>query len=294
MIRTVKKKSYSKRKAEDYIFKRKLKFAFSKFLKVFYFLLVIAIIALNVWIFRYNGDEKIINYVDKKTTEFFISLGLKIERVEIQGNKIVPTNLILNKILSSLGDVSKESLILINLDKLEDDVTSIGWIEGVQIRRKFPDTLIIKVIERTPKLIWQSNRKIWLADTEGNLLTDKMDKKYIHLPVIIGQDPVKDIPEFYTIINSSEKLSKLVNGASKVGGRRWDVALSNGIKVKLPEEKPINAWMKLEEIQSNQTLFSKKINYIDMRIEGELVTGLEENKDESLDTEKKSEPAKQN
>ncbi len=290
MIRAVKKKSYSKRKAEDYILKRKLKFIYSRLLKIFYVLLVIFLIAAAVWVLKYDGNKKISEFTYNKTTDFFISLGLKIERVEIQGNKIVPTNLILDKILASLGDVSKKCLILINLDKLEDNITSIGWVEGVEIRRKLPSTLIIKVIERTPKVIWQSKAKVWLADKQGNLLTDKMDRKYIYLPVIIGQDSLKDIPELFKIISSSEKVEKLVSGAYKIGSRRWDISLNNGIKVKLPEKNPITAWKKLEEIQNKNLIFSKKINYIDLRIEGQLVTGLEkENENEVIESKKKLE-----
>ncbi len=287
MIRVVKKKSYSKRKAEDYIFKRKLKFALSRLLKVFYVIIALSFIAFVVWILRYEGDRKISEYTYTKTTNFFLSLGLKIDRVEIQGNKIVPTKLILDKILASLGDVSNKSLMLVNLDKLEDDITSIGWVDGAEIRRKLPDTLIIRVIERTPKVIWQNKGKVWLADDEGNLLTDKMERKYIYLPIIIGQEPAKDVPELFNIINSSEKLSKLIKGASKIGGRRWDISLSNGIKVMLPEAKPSGAWKKLEELQNKNLLFSKKINYIDLRIEGQLVTGLEQEKKDEINESKK-------
>ncbi len=293
MIRVVKKKSYSKRKAEDYILKRRLKFAFSKFARIVQVILGIILVAILVWVIKFDGYTKISNYTYNKATQFFISFGLKIESVEIGGNKTVPTDIILEKIFWSLGDVHSKSIILLDLEKLRNDLTSIGWIESVDIKKKLPDKLIITVIERTPKLLWQNSGKVWLADKYGNLLTQKVEKKYIYLPLVIGKEPLKDIPEFYNIINSSKRLAPMVAGATKIGGRRWDIMLDNKIKIKLPEENAAEAWDKLEEVEKKNLLFSKRINYIDMRIEDQLITGLEkEQKDEAIEINKQPNPAK--
>jgi len=279
MIRAVKKKSYSKRKAEDYILKRRLKFAFSRFLKIFYIILAIAVISAGIWILKYDGYQKINDYSYKKLTGFFISLGLQIERVEIEGNKIVPKDIISKKIIESLGDVTQKSLILISLNRLESDITAIGWIDATEIRRKLPGTLIVRVTERKPSIIWQHQGNLWLGDTKGNLLTNKIERKYIYLPVVIGQNPENDVPELFSITSASKNLAELVTGASKIGNRRWDIMLNNGIRIMLPERRPAGSWKKLEELQQKNRLFSKSINYIDMRIEGQLITGLEQSND---------------
>ncbi len=288
MIRTVQKKSYSKRKTEDYRLQRKLKFVYSRILKVFYALLLVAFIAFMVWVLKFEGDKKIDEFVYQNSTKLFISMGLNIKSVEIQGNKIVPTNLILDKIFESLGEVSKKSLILLDLENLNKNLTSIGWVESVSIKKKMPGTLIITVNERSPKVIWQSAGQVWLANDNGDLLTQQIEKKYIYLPVILGHEPSKDIPELFKIVHSSKKLSPLVSGASKIGGRRWDITLSNGIKVMLPEENPVNSWKKLEELDGKNAILSKKINYVDMRIENQLTTGLNTEQKNEVSESKKS------
>ncbi len=282
MIRVVKKKSYSKRKTEDYRFQRKVKFALSRLGKVLQIVAVMAAISLCVWVFGFGGDTVIKNYTHKKATEFFISLGLKIESVEIRGNKIVPTDIILKKIFESLGDVTSKSIVLLDITELQDDITSIGWIESVTIKKKMPGKLIVNVTERSPKIIWQSKGAIWLADQFGNLLTQKMEKKYIYLPLVIGQNADKDIPELFRIINSSTRFKNMIVRATKTGGRRWDIKLNNDIVIKLPEDKPVEAWKKLDVMEKQSALFSKRITYIDMRIEGQLVTGVEKEQQDEI------------
>ena len=118
----------------------------------------------------------------------------------------------------------------------------------------------------------------------GEILNDYLNQSHNN------DGSLKDIPQLNKILNSSKKLTDLVSGASKVGGRRWDITLSNGIKVKLPEQDPITSWKKLSELQDKEALFSKRINYIDMRIEGQLITGLEqEEKNEVMESKKQLE-----
>ena len=288
MIRVVKKKSYSKRRAEDYVLKRKLKFFISKFTRIFQVILVIAFVAFLVWTFKYGGNEKIAEFAYNRTNKFLISFGLRIESVEIKGNKTVPTGMILEKIFSSLGDITTKSIILLDLDRMKEEITSIGWVETVDIKKKLPGKIIINITERSPKLLWQNSGKVWLADEFGHLLTEKIEKRYIYLPIVIGYDSAKDIPDLYNIITSSKKLFGMIKGASKIGNRRWDITLNNGIKIKLPEENARASWMKLEELVSKNSLFSKNINYIDMRIEDQIITGMaEEKKDEILESQEK-------
>jgi cell division protein FtsQ len=275
MIRVIKKKSYSKRKPEDYRFQRKLKFTISRISKIAQILMIILSLAFFGWLYKFGGYEKTSNFIYSQATSFFIGLGLKIESVEIEGNKTVSSDQLLEIIFNSLGDISQNSIILIDLEKLKKDILEIGWIESVSIRKKLPSTIIINITERSPKVIWQSKGQIWLADDKGNLLTQKMEKKYLDLPVIIGQNSIKDIPEIYQIINSSKKLSKMVLNATKLGSRRWDINLNNNLKVKLPEKNATEAWKNLEYLEAKNSLFSKRINYIDMRIEGQLITGLD-------------------
>ena len=275
MARRKTKRTYAKVKAEDYIFERKIKFFLSRIYRISQILFSILLVCLLAWIIFFSGYQKLSDFVHDKSTSMFISLGLKINSLEIEGNKIVPTEIILEKIFSTIGNVRNKSIILLSSSNLVDNLSSIGWIESVSVRKKLPDTMIIKITERSPKVIWQNEGKIWLGDNEGNLLTDDIEKKYIYLPLIIGENPVNDIPELFAILKQAEGLYTYVKAASKVGNRRWDVLLSNNIKIMLPENDAKKAWAKLAEIEKETNILNKKISYIDMRIEGQLTTGLD-------------------
>lgn len=275
MAKAKPKKKYTRKKSEDYKRQRKRKFAFTKFTKFLQFFVGGLVIIFLIWVVKFGGNEKVSEFTYNLATKFFISLELKIESMEVTGNKIVPTDIILNKIFESMGNFREKSIMLIDLEKLHNDIKTLGWIEDVQIKKKLPDKLIFNITERTPKIIWQNKGKLWLADESGDLLTTEIRKEYLYLPIIIGQKNEKDIPEYFEILKSQPELEKFVTGAVKVGERRWDFNLNNGIVVKLPEEDSIKAWKELAKIEKKNAIFSKKINYIDLRIEGQIVTGLQ-------------------
>jgi cell division protein FtsQ len=281
MAKAHSKKKYTRKKSEDYKRQRKRKFVFAKFTKFFQFLFLGLFILFLVWVFKFGGNEKLSEATYNVATKFFISLDLRIDSLEIKGNKVVPTDIIIAKIIESLGDFREKSIMLIDLEKIREDIKTLGWIEDVQIKKKLPDKLIFNITERTPKIIWQNKGKLWLADESGDLLTSEIRKKYLYLPIVIGQNSQKDIPEFFDILKSEPNLEKLVSGAVKMGERRWNFNLNNNIVVMLPEKDAIKAWQQLAKIEKEKAIFSKKINYIDLRIEDQLVTGLEvEKKDE--------------
>lgn len=57
-----------------------------------------------------------------------------------------------------------------------------------------------------------------------------------------------------------------VDAAMRVGGRRWNVFLDNGVSIRLPEEEePAEAWHRLAEYQRMYALLAKNIRAIDMR-----------------------------
>lgn len=275
------KKKYT-RKSENYKRQRKRKFVFTKFARIFQFLLGGLFILFLIWVVKFGGNEKVLEFTYKAATKFFIELDLKVDSVEITGNKIVPTDIILEKIIESMGNFREKSIMLIDLEKLRSDIKTLGWIEDVQIKKKLPDKLIFNITERTPKIIWQNKGKLWLADESGDLLTSEIRKKYLYLPIVIGQKNEKDIPEFFEILKSEPSLEKLVSSAVKVGERRWNMNLNNGIIVMLPEKNAKESWQMLAKIEKDKAIFSKKINYIDLRIESQLVSGLEVKKKDEV------------
>jgi len=186
----------------------------------------------------------------------------------------VRTQVIVDKVLEYIGNPEETSIVLLGLSDLENEIKEIGWIDKADIRKKFPGSIFIKIIERKPTAIWQNEAKIYLSDSSGNLITDIVGNEYLNLPVVVGKDSKKEVPDFFDIISSSAYLYSMVDKGKVVGNRRFDIILENGVTVRLPEKDPKKAWKKLAEIEKEKNILSKDIQYIDLRIEGQVVTGL--------------------
>ncbi len=56
-----------------------------------------------------------------------------------------------------------------------------------------------------------------------------------------------------------------VVSAVRVGGRRWNLQLDNGIEVRLPEERAPEAWAEVASLDRSQKLLSRQVTVVDLR-----------------------------
>ncbi len=74
------------------------------------------------------------------------------------------------------------------VERLESD----PWIESVTVTRDFPDTLLIRVTERTPVALVDTGEKFWVVDASGMVLGEQSFEESATLVVIRdvqGLDP---------------------------------------------------------------------------------------------------------
>ena len=67
------------------------------------------------------------------------------------------------------------------------------------------------------------------------------------------------------------ELMRRVSAAVRVGGRRWNIRLDNGIDVRLPEENPALAWARLAEYERIHKVLAKDIGVLDLRLPDRLI-----------------------
>lgn len=266
-----KAKNSVRKRPEDFIRKRKIRFALIRANKIFRIILLVIFLIIIVWSSFFGGYEVIRSAVRKVVAVTTNAIGLEVEEIEIVGNQVVSSEEIVNAVRTTT-EFKEIPILLLDLEDLQRSITSVGWVNAAKIRIKLPSTLIVEVTERKPSFIWQSGGRIWLSDNKGNLISSKITAGNMELPVVVGND-AKDISELYSIVSTAPNLLDNVTGAKKVGNRRWDITLKKTIKVKLPEKDAIAAWKKLAELDRKNGLLSKTISYVDMRIENQVITG---------------------
>ena len=129
------------------------------------------------------------------------------------------------------------SLIGFDAEAARERISGLPWVEHAAVRKVYPHTLEVRVEERdalralaAEAMICPSSRRI------GAVIAPFSGGKQVLLPLLIGAGAPAKAPDFLAKIEKYPELASRVKGYVRVGDRRWDLKLDNGITVKLPED----------------------------------------------------------
>ena len=161
--------------------------------------------------------------------------------------------------------VRSKSFFNVDINYLQSKIENIDWISSANIRRSYPNEIIIFVTEHIPIAIW--NNKDYL-NQYGEIFT--ANKKNNKFPILISKNNKnKIIFEYLSLFsndlirhNINEKVVKIIEDDI----RSISVILSSGITIKLGSKnvkEKIDIFFKVYQTLNSSDL--SKMRYIDMR-----------------------------
>jgi len=153
-------------------------------------------------------------------------------------------------------------------------IETLPWIEVAAVRKVYPHALEVRIEERTPFAIWQQGRDLSVIERDGRIIAPYAGGKEAGLPLIIGMGAPEHAPDFLARLAQYPELTVKVKGYVRVGERRWDLKMENGITVKLPEQDEDRAVADLVRMDREGGLLTRDIVAVDMRIAGQLAVQL--------------------
>jgi cell division protein FtsQ len=188
------------------------------------------------------------------------------QNIEINGVEKMDLNKIKESVKSFCDRQNKN-----NLKILFDEIKSDIWVNELTIKRILPNTLQINVKEYLPFAILNENGTQRLVDDTGYYVEVNPNyfKSLDNLIKISGEDSKRHVQSLFNLFSSNQFLFQRVKQATRIGKRRWNFELDNGILVKMPEEGLVNAWLKLESIISVEGA-ELNLKTIDLRNEGKI------------------------
>lgn len=176
-----------------------------------------------------------------------------------------------NAILRTLGVQRGDPILAIDLVEAREKLESLPWVSAAAVERRLPDTLFVRLSERQPMAIWQHDRRFTVIDREGRPLADAADlarrgnERIETLPQVVGANAPFQVPKLLAALDTVPALRDMVSAAIWLGDRRWDLKLSNGITVKLPEAGMTTALRQLAELNATGKVLDRDIVAIDLR-----------------------------
>tara|TARA_A100001037_G_C15024121_1_gene577774 strand:+ start:303 stop:884 length:582 start_codon:yes stop_codon:yes gene_type:complete len=169
-------------------------------------------------------------------------------------------------------DIKRGTPILsVDLDDVRERLEALPWVRVASIQRKFPDTVKIQIVERRPMALWQRNKELVLVDDEGTVITSRNLGRFNDLLILVGKDAPAHGASLLSFLSLEPDLRKRVNAAVRIGNRRWNIRMDNGIDVRLPENNAIDAWHRLARLEREHQLLKQGLLSIDLRIPDQLI-----------------------
>jgi len=185
-------------------------------------------------------------------------------------NKIVIENNILiqeKDLKNSLEPIYNKSLLFLESGKIEEILIKHNLIESFKIKKKYPNTLKIKIFEKKPiAILINKKRKFYLSE-KIELIEFNNLFNYQNLPYILGSKD--DFKIFYEKINKIDFPIKKIKKYIFYETNRWDLETTDDKIIKLPSKNYTKSLINYLNLTSKKEF--KKYNIYDYRINDQLI-----------------------
>ena len=187
----------------------------------------------------------------------------KLADVTVEGREYVERDAILEALHVQRGD----SLLGIDLQAARKRLEAIDWVANATVERRLPDTLYVTLKERRAVAIWQNGNEYTLIDRNGRTVrASRMPPGASSLLLLGGPGAPEHVGELLLLLAYEPNVAKQLRAAVWVAQRRWNLILSSGVEIWLPEEDSVAALQRLAKLDGEARLLSREFGVVDMRL----------------------------
>jgi len=198
--------------------------------------------------------------------------GFRVKSVDIQGLKQMDPRPVYDIAL----DQKTTAMPLVDVSGIRERLLQFGWVKDARVSRRFPDTLVIDIVERTPAALWQNDEGLSLIDAEGVVLDRVPVSRMPDLPLLVGKGANAQAVPLERLLDKVPALKAQLVSAKWIGQRRWDLSFQSGETVLLPEGEAAatSALAKFAKMDKSAGLLGRGILRFDLRIPGKMTVRL--------------------
>ena len=215
-------------------------------------------IIILIFLSSYNPNAFNLNL--KKNNSF-----LQIKKIEIINNYLIKESDIAEKLKNIYG----MNIFSIKRKDIEDPLKEINFFEKVEVKKKYPNTIIVKIFETQPTAILYKNKAKYLLDSSSNLIKFEKNMNFDKLPNIFGEGAKNYFMYFFNQLKDNNFPIEKVNKFYFFQIGRWDLQLAGGKIIKFPNNNVVEAIKKSIELLGREDF--KSYNIIDLRVDGKTV-----------------------
>jgi len=189
--------------------------------------------------------------------------SLSIKKIIIENNSIIETDKLKKKI-SFLYD---ENLFFLNVEDIEKKIKKENFIESFSIKKIYPNTLKLMIVEKKPIAILQNKKEKFYISNKGDIISFQDLEIYRKLPIVFGTG--KSFYLFYQDLNNIKFPVEKIKSFYFFEIGRWDMILKDGKTIKLPINEYKSSLKNFMKSQSKSEFENYKT--FDYRIKDQLI-----------------------
>jgi cell division protein FtsQ len=186
--------------------------------------------------------------------------GFAVRQVHLSGNERTTED----EAFGALDVTAGYSIFSVDPSAARKRLLALPWVADAEVRRQFPDTVTVRLIEKRPFALWRNGRDMSVVERSGAVITrEGLDS--FHLPVIAGAGAPGVAAPFLDVLGGYKAVFTRVRMIERMGERRWDLKLDGNVTVRLPEEGWEDQLKELDTLISKRGVLDRDIEIIDLR-----------------------------
>ena len=218
------------------------------------------VILLVVLTFLTTYSPKEFHVFAKKNNFFF-----KIQNIEVVNNHLIKESEIVEKLIQ----IYKKNILFIKRNDIEKPLKSIDFLDKIEVKKKYPNTIIIKIYETKPVAILFKKNDKYLLDSSSNLIPFNENMLIDDFPSVFGEGAELEFINFFNQLENNNFPKKRIKNFYYFQIGRWDLQLLNDQIIKFPPNKTTEAIQQSVELLTRKDF--KNYNIVDLRIHGKIV-----------------------
>jgi len=199
-------------------------------------------------------------------------LPFQIKTIRIEGRNLTPEE----DLTKALGTSVGQPIFGFSVSAARDRIDALPFVDHAIVERHMPDTIVVKIVERSPIAVWQDHGQFILINRAGERVPDqglegKNGQAFIRLPLVVGEGANLAASSLVDALTANPGIKDFVVAAVRVGQRRWNLTLRDGATVLLPEGQEQAALTRLAQYQAQFRLMERPVVSIDMRLPDRMV-----------------------
>jgi cell division protein FtsQ len=198
--------------------------------------------------------------------------GFRITSIALAGQRRLGRE----EILDIAGVTARSSLLFLDATETRARLKANPWIAEATVLKLYPGRLHIGITERDAFALWQRDGKVEVIAEDGTVVGPYAGQAFAKLPLVVGAGAETRAKDFLALLDKYPSIRSQLQAAVLVAERRWNLALNNGIEVRLPEagvEPALDLLMKLDR---DDKMLTRDIAAIDLRLSDRVTVQLSE------------------